>query len=388
MVVSPALCQIDDTFNIALISGLLEFLNIFLCVSHSTAGYQLWVPGPHASRASHRIVLEKMSRLIYGLGGATALALAGVTTEHYWSRKSWRDSHPLVTGSMDLLLKDGKVLATIGYPLEYREKVNGIFDTDKTWCNFNYEIAGPHGLAKVSVLADSKILEDSPKDAEEFVMEGPVAYGSVFSTVKNLVTGQTAEERPPHWRILSMYIRVGDNDSSYTLIGDDEKTHRELHNSKYIESLEGFEPIEKKEMEKEKSDKLKDRRMETYKKVRTRWMYMASVGGSIALVGWIIRRMYYRTALAANSVFFNTAMDILKQDPALVSRLGNPINNLLVRGYYNLNLSGGEFSTIVYGSKSSGLLKGKGKSDKKTNKWQFSELALQTESEAIDLLKK
>jgi len=72
----------------------------------------------------------------------------------------WKETHPLVSESLDLLRRDGKVMVTMGNPLVFRQKLKGIFEEEKSWANFNYQIAAPNGTAKVSVLADCKILED------------------------------------------------------------------------------------------------------------------------------------------------------------------------------------------------------------------------------------
>jgi hypothetical protein len=177
-------------------------------------------------------------------GGTGIAAVAGMSGQHLYVRKQWKDTHPLVTGSMDLLLKDGKVLKTLGYPLEFRENISGIFDTDKTWCNFNYTIAGPNGLAKVSLLADNKIIEDSPKDADQFIIEGTAPYASLYSQILDKVMGNTPDPRLHHWRIISMYIRIGDGNDAYTMIGDDVKSHNELFAAPYIESIDDFEELD------------------------------------------------------------------------------------------------------------------------------------------------
>ena len=78
----------------------------------------------------------------------------------------------MVKESLDLLRRDGKVMVTMGNPLVFRQKLKGIFEAEKSWANFNYVIAAPNGTAKVSVLADCKILEDEPLSSEGWIVEG------------------------------------------------------------------------------------------------------------------------------------------------------------------------------------------------------------------------
>ena len=112
-----------------------------------------------------------------------------------------------------------------------------------------------------------------------------------------MVTGNERETRIPHYRIISLYLKL-ENAEPYTLIGDEVITHKTMLEKPYIDSFEGYEPIEaveSKSRKKGSKGKAEDRRQANFMKARTRWMYLFGIGAVGGLIGYAIKYRYFRT---------------------------------------------------------------------------------------------
>ena len=112
-----------------------------------------------------------------------------------------------------------------------------------------------------------------------------------------MVTGNQRETRIPHWRIISLYLKL-ENAEPYTLIGDEVITHKTMLSKPYVDSLEGHEPIEvaeSKSKSRGSKGKAEDRRQANFMKARTRWMYLFGIGAVFGIIGYAIKYRYFRT---------------------------------------------------------------------------------------------
>lgn len=322
-----------------------------------------------------------MLGLVLKGSGALTVGVTGLLGGNFfYNRKKWKQNHPILQETVDMLSKDPKVIEVLGIPLEKTpSSVTGVLEPGKSWANISFQVEGPRGSAKVSLLADSKT-----KDlrSDEYVLEGSAPdYSVIEKWIKEWYFKDTSSEEQ-YWRLVSLHLRF-DDITSYPVIAEGIRSHKQL---KEMPEVTEMSAMATSEGEFKPNNKISERQMKIMKNARRRWMIMAVSIGSTLSVALIVRRFIKRRPVA-NSVFFHRVMDTLNTDPYARSQLGIPITHLQnVKGNLNYNFTQGTLETIVYGSQGFGRVKAEGLYQSKEKRWHITKLDLDTHNKTHSLV--
>lgn len=318
-----------------------------------------------------------MLGLVLKGSGIATLASAGLLGGNYfYNRKRWKEGHPLLQEALELLAKDPRVIEEMGLPLEKTSSsISGVLEPNKSWANISFEVTGPNGSAKVSLLADAKS-KDSKGD--DYLLEGSAPEYSLIEQWLHALLYKDAQPEEKFWKLVSLHVRF-DDITSYPVIAEGIRSHKELKEAPVASALPetSSEPKSEEEVTSKKY-KMSERQVQIMKNARRRWLIMAvSIG--FTLCAALIVRKFMRKRPVANSVFFNRVMDTLNTDPYTRSKLGTPISHLQnVKGNLNYNFTKGSLETIVYGTQGFGKVRAEGSYDSKEKRWHILKLELDT----------
>ena len=318
-----------------------------------------------------------MAQVVKGLVLGSMFGGVMITGNYYYVHRTWKSDHPLVSESMDMLRKDEQIVKHLGPYFDLRSSVSGILESGKTWANINFEVAGPTGRGKVSLLADAKMPSELTTP-DEFPLKGSTPSYTFLDYMSNYVAGGKIESESPQWRILSLHFKP-DETTSIPVIADGVRSHKEAR------AATGMNPAPVEEAV-NSAVASRQRRERTYRLAQKRWFFMAGVC-AVGLAGFLLTRRYMRVHPVANSVFMNQALEIISTDVWVRGQLGVPIRNLqFVKGSLNYNFTKGQCETLVYGPKNYGKLEVKGSFDKVAGKWKFALIRVNIEENLRSLV--
>lgn len=318
-----------------------------------------------------------MAQVVKGLVLGSMFGGVVITGNYYYVHRTWKSDHPLVSESMDMLKKDEQIVKHLGPYFDLRSSVSGILESGKTWANINFEVAGPTGRGKVSLLADAKMPSELTTP-DEFPLKGSAPSYTFLDYLSYYVAGGKIESESPQWRILALHFKP-DETTSIPVIADGVRSHKEARTAIGITPAPAEEAVNS-------AVASRQRRERTYRMAQKRWFYMAGFC-SIGLIGFLLARRYMRVHPVANSVFMNQALEIISTDVWVRGHLGVPIRNLqFVKGSLNYNFTKGQCETLVYGPKNYGKLEAKGSFDKAAGKWKFALIRVNIEENLRSLV--
>lgn len=322
--------------------------------------------------------------VLKGSGAITLVGTGLLCGNFFYNRKKWKENHPILKETLDLLSKDPKVIEVIGLPLEKASSsTTGVLEPGKSWANISFEVQGPLGSAKVSLLADSKSKESK---SDEYVLEGPAPdYSLIEKWFREWYHKDTSPEEQ-YWKLVSLNLRF-DDITFYPVIAEGVRSHKQLKEMPEATEIQAIsEGSSSEDAESKKYGKMNERQLKIMKKVRRRGIIMA-VGISTTLLAALILHRFIKKRPVANSVFFHRVMDTLNSDPYARSQLGTPINHLQnVKGNLNYNFTKGSLETIVYGTQGFGRVKAEGAYNSKEKRWDINKLDLETHAKSHSLI--
>lgn len=311
-----------------------------------------------------------MAHVVKGLVLGSMLCGGVVTGNYYYVHRTWKNDHPLISETIELLKKDEQIVKHLGPYFDLRSSVSGILESGKNWANVSFTLGSSTTAGKISLLADAKTMEENP-DLNEFPLTGSTPSYTFLDYARNFVTGEKMAKDPPQWRILALHFKP-DETTSIPVIADGVRSHKE---ARALADLP-HTPTTEAATRTLESRKRRDR---TYRMAQKRWFMMAGVC-AVALGGFFLTRRYMRVHPVANSVFMNQVLEIISSDVWVRSQLGVPIRNLqFVKGNLNYNYTSGRCETIIYGPKNYGRLEAAGAFDKQGNKWKFTRMRVHIE---------
>ena len=313
------------------------------------------------------------------VGGGTAGLGAVLVGNHYFVKESWKKNHPLVQESLKLLPKDEQVRKHIGGYLTKSKKITGVLEPYKNWANISFDLEGPEGSAKVSILADA----EPASEESDYIVEAPEDELSTIQRTLAMISGDSRTPQNLKWKILSMHVKF-DDITSHPIIAEGVRTHSELRELKNIEASSE----EDMNLVPDSQEKLstKRKREKVFKRAQKRWMSMAGVCASGLLV-WVLAKRFLKTRPVGNSLFFFKALDILKADPFVRNEIGVPLNFLQnVKGQLNYNMTKGNAETIVYGPKGFGKMYASGQYSTTEKLWNFQEIQVEKDGKLYSVL--
>ena len=218
-----------------------------------------------------------------------------ITGNYYYVHRTWKNDHPLVSESLDMLKKNEVIVNHLGPYFDLRSSVSGILESGKTWANVNFEVVGPAGHGRVSLLADAKLPAELTSP-EEFPITGSAPSYTILDYLSYYVAGGKIETDSPQWRILALHFKL-DDATSILVIADGVGSHKEARAATDI-ALSTTVP-------ESVSNAVASR--------QRRWVYMACLCGA-GLIGFLVTRCYMRVHPVANSVFMNQVLEIIATD--------------------------------------------------------------------------
>lgn len=318
-----------------------------------------------------------MAQVVKGLVFGSMFGGMVITGNYYYVHRTWKSDHPLVSESMDMLKKDEQIVKHLGPYFDLRSSVSGILESGKTWANITFEVAGPTGRGKVSLLADAKMPAELTTP-EEFPLKGSAPSYTFFDYLSYYVAGGKLESEPPQWRILALHFKP-DETTSIPVIADGVRSHKEAR------AATGMTPAPVEEAV-SSAIASRQRRERTYRMAQKRWFYMAGVC-AVGLAGFLLTRRYMRVYPVSNGIFINQALEIISTDVWVRNQLGVPIRNLqFVKGNLSYDQTKGHCETLVYGPKNYGKLEASGSFDKASAKWKYTLIRVSIEENLRSLV--
>ncbi|OMJ74563.1 hypothetical protein SteCoe_26461 [Stentor coeruleus] len=314
------------------------------------------------------------------LGAGTLATTCTIVGNHYYMRRNWKNSHPLVKESLDLLLKDSRVIKELGGHFDKTSSVSGILEGQKRWASFNFNIRG-YEQAAMHIVADAKDIKEA--DDSYIIDHYPMEY-SFYDKMNHYFYGKP-DETILKWKIVALNVKF-DEMYSITIIGEDTgKTHKAIHDSKNAK-LDDDDDDDDDKKEKIPLSVGHKRRMDVMKNVsKTYWMMFLS-GLSVFLVSIYLMR-YTKHHPVKNSLFLNGAVEIVRTHEGAHKILGLPIQLIQsIKGYLNYNKTKGNVDCYLYGPQGWAKMHAEGTYDPSKKFWKYEKILLSRNKDIISVV--
>src|ERR1700693_6138633 len=140
-----------------------------------------------------------LKNVVKVLGAGSLGCICIIIGNHYYVHSSWQSQHPLIQESINLILKDPKVVSQLGTDIERNGGVTGVLEPDKKWASANFKVKGEMD-ATVSLVADAK--EESEIGDEYYPIESPPRVYSTFDVIYDYFSAAKTVEAKYRWRIV------------------------------------------------------------------------------------------------------------------------------------------------------------------------------------------
>ena len=295
------------------------------------------------------------------------LSGAVLVGNHYYIKSSWKSNHPLVSESIQLLLRDPAVVRELGPNIIKKgSSLDGVLDSGRNWANINFEVEGTI-KARVNLVADAKPASDVLES--EHYTEAYEDYSSTLMTLYNYIVAEPVQEHKYRWKIANLTLTI-DEWINVEIVNSTTKLHQDLIKKDKImdvpkESLSVGTTRRKKQMD----------------SVTHLYWKMVFGGISCLFLGIYMTKIFTHQPVV-NSVLISKSLEVLKTSEVARKHIGLPVHSFqALKGYMNHNLTKGNATYFIYGPMGFARVFVSGKYDKKQKIWNFDEFLVRKDNQ-------
>lgn len=295
------------------------------------------------------------------------LSGAVLVGNHYYVKSSWKSKHPLVSESIELLLRDPAVVRELGPNIIKKgSSLDGVLDSGRNWANINFEVEGSI-KARVNLVADAKPASEVPES--EYYTAAYEDYSTTLKTLYSYIVADPVKENKYRWKIANLTLTI-DEWINVEVVNSTTKLHQDLIKKEKIVEL----PKENLNVGTVRRKKQMDSVMHLYWK-------MVFGGFSCLFLGIYLTRIFTHQPVV-NSILISKSLEVLKTSEVTRKHIGLPIHSFqALKGFMNHNLTKGNATYFIYGPMGFARVFVSGKYDKKQKIWNFEEFLVRKDSQ-------